>query len=87
MHSECKNIALPVSPGARRTKRRTARYLANAAPCRLAHRDNYSAKEVWEVPGVHTPPTLSPSTAGPLGGIVADTAQLSLALGNNQIDL
>jgi len=31
--------------------------------------------------------TQPPHIAGPLGGIVANTAQLSLALGNNQIDL
>jgi hypothetical protein len=40
---------------------------ANAAPWWLAHRDSFLAKEAGEVPGGHTPPTLSPYTAGPLG--------------------
>jgi hypothetical protein len=39
---------------------------ANAAPWWLAHRDSYLSKEVGEVPGGHTPPTLSTYTAGPL---------------------
>ena len=43
---------------------------ANAAPWWLAHRDSDLSKEVGEVPGGHTPPTLSPYTAGPLGVII-----------------
>jgi hypothetical protein len=69
INSEIKIITLPVRRGARRTKSRAAHCFANAVPCRLAHRDNFLSKEVGEVPGVHTPPTLSPFTAGPLGGM------------------
>jgi hypothetical protein len=67
MLRELYNITLPVGPSALRTKCRTARCQANAAPWRLAHRDSYLAKEACVVPGGHTPPTLSPLTAGPLG--------------------
>ena len=66
MHREINNISLPERLSALRTKCRAARDQANAAPWRLAHRDSYLAKEVSEVPGGHTPPTLSPYTAGPL---------------------
>jgi hypothetical protein len=50
---------------------KTRHSLANAAPWWLAHRDSFLSKEVGDVPGGHTPPTLSPYTAVPLWCIQA----------------
>jgi hypothetical protein len=78
MLRELNNITLPIGPSALRTKCRTARFQANAAPWRLAHRDSDLTKEAEDVPGGHTPPTLSPSTAGPLGVTSSCTMKLTL---------